>query len=187
VNTFLTWWTLKLCIDVYLCFITGQQQLLVVISDIHCKNSLKVCIMSSCAISQSTYVLGSVQIYTDISYIYAVSKMELKYTEQNCGLLWMVGLTWGWIKDSLEIASQFMSLNITHPVLKLSRAGCCSLRHKYSRMQDPCSCLTHSPASSKFMETASQQFYTWHMLMTDKIGLVLYKYQRQFWNPHFLE
>jgi len=39
-------------IDEYLCFITGQQQLLMVISDIHCKNSVKVCIMSSCAISQ---------------------------------------------------------------------------------------------------------------------------------------
>ena len=74
-------------IGVYLCFITGQQQLLVVISDIHCKHSLKVCIMSSCAISQSTYVLGSVQIYMDVSYTYAVPKMELKYTEQNCGLL----------------------------------------------------------------------------------------------------
>lgn len=80
-------------INVYLCFITGQQQLLVVISDIRCKNSLKVRIMSSCAISQSTHVLGSVQIYTDVSYTYVVPKMELEYTEQYCGLLSMVGLT----------------------------------------------------------------------------------------------
>lgn len=138
---------------VYLCFITGQQQLLVVISDIHCKNSLKVHIMTSCAISQSTHVIGSVQIHTDVSYTYAVSKMELEYTEQYCGLLWMVGLMWGWIKCALEIDSQFRLLNITHPVLKLSGAGCYSLRHKDSRMQDPCSYLTHSPDSCKFMET----------------------------------
>jgi len=106
---------------------------------------------------QSTHVLGSVQIYTDVSY--AVPKMEMEYTEQYCGLLWMVGLLWGWIKGGLEIASQFKPFNITHPVLKLSGAGCCSLRHKDSRVQDPCSYLTHSPASSKFMEAASQQCY----------------------------
>jgi len=53
-----------------------------------------------------------------------------------------------------------MPLNITHPVLKLSGAGCYSLRHKDSRVQDPCSYSTHIPASSKFMEATSQQFYT---------------------------
>jgi len=43
--------------------------------------------MSSCAINQSTHMLGSVQIYTDVSYTYAVPKMELEYTEQYHSLL----------------------------------------------------------------------------------------------------
>ena len=53
-----------------------------------------------------------------------------------------------------------MPPNITHPLLKLPGIGRFSLRCKDSGLQDPCSYLTHSSASCKFMEAASQQFDT---------------------------
>jgi hypothetical protein len=71
----------------YICFVTGHKQLLVVICNIHYKNSLKVHIMSSCA------VLGLVQIHTDeSSYIFSHG------TEYTRPVLWSTVNGWSHVR-----------------------------------------------------------------------------------------